>query len=59
MYSKPTLECYGTFRNITQVGWSSNADGATIFGSTHPTDCTMYDASIGTGGAFVGCPIIS
>lgn len=59
MYSKPTLECYGTFRQITLVGWSSNADGATFLGAVHPTNCTIYDPSIGNGGAFVGCPITS
>jgi hypothetical protein len=32
MYEKPKLERFGTFRELTQIGLNSDADGAVIFG---------------------------
>lgn len=32
MYSKPTLEKFGSFRNLTQVGFSGGNDGYIILG---------------------------
>lgn len=33
MYSKPRVERYGTFRELTQVGWNGTTDGFTICGT--------------------------
>ncbi len=32
MYEKPTLEKFGTFRELTQIGFSGATDGFTIIG---------------------------
>jgi hypothetical protein len=32
MYTKPALEKFGTFRELTQWGFSSASDGGSIFG---------------------------
>ena len=32
MYEKPKLERFGTFRELTQVGFNGNSDGFTVCG---------------------------
>lgn len=32
MYQKPTLQKFGTFRELTRFGFASAADGISIFG---------------------------
>lgn len=32
MYTKPTLQQFGSFRDLTQVGLDANGDGGWIFG---------------------------
>ena len=32
MYEKPTLERFGTFRDLTQLGNNSGTDAASVFG---------------------------
>jgi hypothetical protein len=34
MYVKPTLEKFGTFRELTMVGWNANADNNFILGNS-------------------------
>lgn len=36
MYTKPTLERYGTFRELTQVGFQGASDGVTFNGAGGP-----------------------
>lgn len=37
MYQKPRVERFGTFRELTQVGFSGSQDGFTICGITNGT----------------------
>ena len=53
-YEKPALQRFGTFRELTLVGWNTITDGSTFLGVTG-NNCTTFDPTIGTGGAFVGC----
>lgn len=42
MYRKPTLERFGTFRELTQVGFQGASDGVTFQGAGGPAtgnDC--------------------
>jgi hypothetical protein len=48
MYSKPTLEKFGTFRELTQWGWRSATDGGSILGIGSP-GCSTF-------GYEIGCP---
>jgi hypothetical protein len=48
-YKKPMLERFGTFRELTQVGWASINDGGTMLGARY--GCTEYNEQ---GGYFVG-----
>lgn len=36
MYEKPTLQRFGTFRELTLLGLNSSTDGASIFGIGSP-----------------------
>lgn len=36
MYEKPTLQRFGTFRELTQIGLTSNSDGASILSVNSP-----------------------
>jgi hypothetical protein len=44
MYSKPTLEKFGTFRELTQLGFFNASDGASGWGVTSP-GCGGLDGS--------------
>lgn len=44
MYSKPKIERFGTFRELTQVGFNGTSDGFTVCGAN------------GTGNEFCGQP---
>ena len=48
MYSKPALEKFGTFRELTQWGFRSATDGGSIFGIGSP-GCSTF-------GYEIGCP---
>lgn len=45
MYAKPRLDTFGSFRELTQVGFSGSSDGATFIGVTGGvatgSGCTM------------------
>lgn len=43
MYEKPRLERFGTFRELTQIGLSSDADGIVIFGTVTTPGCKIGD----------------
>ena len=44
MYQKPMLEKFGTFRDLTRLGFSSASDGASIFGvATSPGCVTQWE----------------
>jgi hypothetical protein len=36
MYIKPTLQRFGTFRELTQIGLTNNSDGASILSVNSP-----------------------
>lgn len=36
MYVKPTLQRFGTFRELTQIGLTKNSDGASILSVNSP-----------------------
>lgn len=36
MYEKPTLQRFGSFRELTLLGFASSTDGASIFGIGSP-----------------------
>jgi len=36
MYVKPILQRFGTFRELTQIGLTSNSDGASILSVNSP-----------------------
>jgi hypothetical protein len=59
VYEKPTVEKFGSFRDLTRLGFSGNTDGATVIGAngttTSPGDQCVYDA---TGGRYY-CPTTS
>jgi hypothetical protein len=40
MYTKPSLETLGTFRDLTRWGLSSASDGGSIFGVTVSSGCS-------------------
>ncbi|MBX3173940.1 MAG: lasso RiPP family leader peptide-containing protein [Gemmatimonadaceae bacterium] len=52
MYEKPTLQRFGTFRELTLLGFSSSTDGASIFGIGSPGCST----TIGRHTYEIGCP---
>jgi len=52
MYQKPSLEKFGTFRDLTQWGLSNASDGGSIFGIGSP-GCTT---TIGRTTYTIGCP---
>lgn len=44
MYQKPSLQRFGSFRELTQIGINSNVDGSMIFGvvtSSSPGNCVL------------------
>jgi hypothetical protein len=51
MYSKPKLERFGTFRELTQWGLQSATDGGSIFGIGSP-GCSTF-------GFEIDCPAAS
>ena len=52
-YQKPTLEKFGTFRDLTRLGFTSASDGASICGVTTSAGCvTQYDGRTYE----IGCP---
>lgn len=52
-YQKPTLEKFGTFRDLTRLGFSSASDGASICGVTTSPGCV----SVFDGRTYeTGCP---
>ncbi len=58
MYSKPELEKFGNFRQLTQIGFSGSSDGFTIVGPPTPGNpsgngngCNLADPlGLGCGG---------
>ena len=36
MYEKPTVEKFGTFRDLTRLGFNGGSDGISIFGPGTP-----------------------
>lgn len=51
MYVKPSLQRFGTFRELTQIGLTNNSDGASILsvnspGSTFPGRSGDRDRSL-------------
>ncbi len=52
MYQKPSLEKFGTFRELTQWGLASASDGGSIFGISSP-GC---ETRIGRRTYSIGCP---
>jgi len=51
MYSKPAVQKFGSFRELTQLGFSSASDGASIWGISSP-GCETF-------GVELGCPSAS
>ncbi len=46
MYQKPSLERFGSFRELTQIGFSGASDGFTIIGppvGAPTTGCNLAD----------------
>ena len=54
MYQKPTVQRFGTFRDLTRQGFSGSLDGAT-FGATNGSNCQDFD--IGGGRTTLTCII--
>lgn len=52
MYEKPTVQRFGTFRELTQLGFASATDGASILGIGSPGCST----TIGRTTYEIGCP---
>ncbi len=52
MYQKPSLEKFGTFRDLTQWGFSSASDGGSIFGIGSPGCQTTIRRNTYS----IGCP---
>ena len=53
VYSKPRIERFGTFREITRWGLSSASDGGSILGIGTSPGCST---SIGSYTIVYGCP---
>lgn len=51
MYEKPNLERFGTFRELTQLGLSSDSDGWSIIGIGTSPGCKLYGYEL-----FDSCP---
>jgi hypothetical protein len=51
-YQKPLVEKFGSFRELTQLGFASSTDGASIFGIGSPGCST----TIGRRTIEIGCP---
>lgn len=52
MYQKPTLEKFGSFRDLTRLGFASSTDGASIFGIGSPgCSTTLWGRTYE-----IGCP---
>lgn len=47
MYSKPTVQKFGSFRELTQIGLSNASDGVSIWGIS---GCETF-------GVEIGCPV--
>jgi hypothetical protein len=54
MYVKPTLEKFGTFRELTMIGWQANADNIFVLGDAAAAGSGCY-----VDGNRVICPISS
>jgi hypothetical protein len=52
MYQKPTVERFGTFRDLTQQGFNGNNDGIT-FNGVNGNNC--QDVDIGGGQTTLTC----
>lgn len=52
MYQKPSLEKFGSFRDLTQWGFASASDGGSIFGISS-SGC---QTRIGRRTVSIGCP---
>jgi hypothetical protein len=50
MYSKPQLEKFGTFRELTQIGFRGVSDGLSIPGIGTGNTCSSFG---------IGCPAAS
>jgi hypothetical protein len=52
-YEKPALQRFGTFRELTLVGWKFASDGGTVLGAPSAGgNCTSFDE---VSESFVGC----
>ncbi len=57
MYTKPTLERYGRFRDLTRLGLASATDGFSILGIGSSPGCeTTWSYRGRTGTIEIGCP---
>ena len=54
MYQKPTVEKFGSFRELTRVGFAGSSDGGTFVGA--PDGCTGFDQN---GQPYDYCPTAS
>ena len=53
MYEKPVLQRFGTFRELTQIGFNNATDGGSIFGISSPGCSTrIWGRTIN-----IGCPV--
>lgn len=51
MYQKPKLERFGTFRELTRVGFNGTTDGMTICGNgSGNEECTLHPDNPGCRG---------
>lgn len=55
MYQKPSIQKYGTFRELTRWGLSSASDGGSILGIGSP-GCQTDLSRWGYGTIEIGCP---
>jgi hypothetical protein len=39
MYTKPTIKKFGSFRDLTKVGFANQTDGGTAFGTAIGNNC--------------------
>ena len=46
MYAKPSVQRFGTFRDLTRQGFDGAVDGAS-FGGTNGSNCQDFDISGG------------
>ena len=46
LYRKPAVERFGSFRELTQLGFSSASDGASIFATISGSNCSVVGGSM-------------